>query len=289
MPKQPAFSPTRFPRAWHLGIAASLMACGWYGINQAVSSDTQIDLPKEWLAAFTEQGLNVERTFDAEPGVTGIIFDYDPGRQILYLLKESNTLIEGPLYDLEGNSLSERHAMEQYLGDELAEAWDLLESRRDLWIANGDENASWHIYSFDDLNCGFCNRQYTELMPLVEAGRLQIRHLLVGIIGEDSEDLAIAALASSDPAASYHEYQLAFGSPESKTMLIDGSDGNTEEAGKILAQTTELMRKLGINGTPGVLFPPTPDNPYPTVSSGMQSPLSLMAHFEQPKEQSATD
>ena len=62
-----------------------------------------------------------------------------------------------------------------------------------------DDQAEQIVYAFADPNCGYCNRYWLAARPFVESGQVQLRHLMVGIIGDDSPGKAAAILGAASP------------------------------------------------------------------------------------------
>ncbi len=51
---------------------------------------------------------------------------------------------------------------------------------------DGKDNAPKIIYMFSDPNCPYCNRFWQLARPWVDSGKVQIRHIMVGILSHDS-------------------------------------------------------------------------------------------------------
>lgn len=84
--------------------------------------------------------------------------------------------------------------------------------------------------------------------PWVDTGKVQLRHLLVGIIKEDSPAKAAAILGASDPSAALRENEMNFdngGITPAKTV--------SEDVAKTLQDNQLLMMALGFRGTPGIV------------------------------------
>ena len=78
------------------------------------------------------------------------------------------------------------------------------------WIADGAAGeAPRVIYMFSDPNCPFCNMFWKQARPWVEAGDVQLRHVMVGMLRPDSAGKAAALLAAKDPEAALNEHEAA--------------------------------------------------------------------------------
>ena len=67
------------------------------------------------------------------------------------------------------------------------------------WIADGRESAPRTV--FTDPNCPYCNKLWADARPCVDAGKRQLRHVMVGILTPTSAGKAAALLGAKDPAA----------------------------------------------------------------------------------------
>lgn len=84
------------------------------------------------------------------------------------------------------------------MGDQV---WAQLESA--TWVLDGKADAPRIVYTFSDANCPYCNHFWEAARPWVNSGKVQLRHLLVGIIREDSPAKAAAILGASDVDSCY--------------------------------------------------------------------------------------
>lgn len=89
--------------------------------------------------------------------------------------------------------------------DALNGMWALLGHAS--WVADGKSNAPKIVYVFTDPNCPFCSKFWAQARPWVDAGRVQVRHLLVGILTPTSAGKAAALLAAHDPSSALHDYE----------------------------------------------------------------------------------
>jgi thiol:disulfide interchange protein DsbG len=144
-----------------------------------------------------------------------------------------------------------------------AGVWQQLEKNR--WIADGSPKAPRVVYVFTDANCPFCTKFWSDARPWVDSGKVQLRHLMVGIIAPTSPGKAAALLADPDPAAALAAYERGQGA-EATTTIASGNPqplrGGTLKPlptipPAIRAQieaNQKLMASLRIPGTPGVVW-----------------------------------
>ncbi len=133
------------------------------------------------------------------------------------------------------------------------------------WLADGHDDAPRKVYVFTDPNCPYCNKLWSDARPWVTSGKVQLRHLIVGILTPTSPGKAATILSDKDPAAKLAAYEAshAFGV---STMLASGQRHPTEDAAlksldpipaadqAILSANARLMQSFGLQATPGVVF-----------------------------------
>jgi thiol:disulfide interchange protein DsbC len=99
---------------------------------------------------------------------------------------------------------------------------------------------SRRIAVFEDPNCGFCKRLRADLLKLDD---LTIYTFPMAFLSADSETRARKALCAADPVKAWNELLL-------QNRVAD-NPGTCDNA---LEKVRELTRKLGITGTPVVVF-----------------------------------
>ncbi|HVR52477.1 MAG TPA: thiol:disulfide interchange protein DsbG, partial [Pseudorhodoferax sp.] len=121
------------------------------------------------------------------------------------------------------------------------QVWRKLEAA--TWVRDGREGAGRIVYVITDPGCQWCHRFWEASRPWVQAGKVQVRHVLVGIVRPDSARKAAAILNAQDPAAAIEQNELAFRrggifpAPEVGAVVQRALDGNLQ-----------LMRELGFRG-----------------------------------------
>ena len=153
-------------------------------------------------------------------------------------------------------------AQEREPGSVESTAWRQLEASH--WIADGRDGARV-VYVFTDPNCPYCNKLWSDARPWVTAGKIQLRHVIVGILTPTSPGKAAALLADKGPAAmlAAYEGQNAF---TVSTALASGrprplADGMLKPLASIapaqqaqLADNEQLMASLKLRATPALVW-----------------------------------
>lgn len=125
--------------------------------------------------------------------------------------------------------------------------WRQLEAAK--WVRDGKASAPRTVYVFSDPNCPWCHRFWEAARPHVEAGRVQLRHILVGIIRADSAAKAAAILESRNPSEALEHNERTAGQGG-----IAAGKTVSAEARKTLAANLQLMQELGFSGTPAIVY-----------------------------------
>ena len=120
---------------------------------------------------------------------------------------------------------------------------------RSHWVAEGPENPDRVVYTFTDMKCPYCKRQWRDMRPLLDDpdNRTQVRHVIVAVLRPGSYGEGAAVLAAEDPAQALAESQ-------SQNQGLEPLDPVPEEIGQQLRENNALMQEFGIRGTPATIF-----------------------------------
>lgn len=197
------------------------------------------------LKALEDQGLQVMEEFPVDGPQRA--FAAAAGEQPLAVyVNADGTAIVGTRVDAKGQNMDEATLDTLVVKPMQERAWASLEEA--AWVRDGRENAPRVVYVFSDPNCPYCNRFWQAARPWVDAGKVQLRHLMVGVIREDSPGKAAAILSAKDPAAALLQNERNFSKGGIKALTdIPG------EARKQLFENQELMSSLGFRGTPSIV------------------------------------
>lgn len=205
---------------------------------------------KDWPApikALEAQGVEVIGTFSAPGGLTGYAGIVEQQPLAIYLTTDGKQAIVGSMIDAKGANLSEEPLNRLVKKPVTERTWKQLEDS--TWIADGAKSAPRVIYTFTDPNCPYCNKFWNDARPWVKAGKVQIRHVMVAILGPTSPGKAAALLSASDPQAALtqHEQQQQSGGVQPLAQISP----------KVRAQLDanyKLMQQLGFAATPTILY-----------------------------------
>lgn len=205
---------------------------------------------KDWPApikALEAQGIEVIGTFDTPGGLTGYAGMTQQQPLAIYLTADGKQAIVGTMIDAKGNNLSQKPLDELVSKPMTEKVWKQLE--KSTWVGDGKNNAPRVIYTFTDPNCPYCNKFWNDARPWVASGKVQLRHVMVAILGPTSPGKAAAILAAKDPQAALnqHEQQHAKGGAKPLSQVPE----------KIRAQldaNQKLMQQLGSEATPTIFY-----------------------------------
>src|SRR5699024_2137655 len=219
--------------------AAPLMLMAGY--TQAQNSD----MP-EALEALEAQGVTIMDEFEAGAvrGFVGVVGDQPVA---VYVTAEGNAIV-GTRLDANGEPMDDEILHELAAKPISDQVWGQLEAA--TWVIDGQADAPRTVYTFTDANCPYCHLFWEAARPWVDAGQVQLRHLLVGVISQDSPTKAAAILGASDPSAALLENEMKFDDGG-----ITPAPSLPDDVAKALEDNQHLMMTLGFRGTPGIIAP----------------------------------
>jgi len=199
------------------------------------------------IRALQDKGARIIGSFDAPDGLRGYAAEYQKQAMALYLTRDGKHVLAGNLYDEKGADLSEAPLQKLVYEPMSKEVWSGLE--KSTWIADGNADAPNVVYLFSDANCPYCNMFWEQARPWVKAGKVQLRHIMVGIIREDSPGKSAALLAAKDPQKALADHESA-GKGSSLKALKEVPPAIQAK----LAANMQLMEDLELQATPAIFY-----------------------------------
>ncbi|MGQ9427024.1 thiol:disulfide interchange protein DsbG [Gilvimarinus sp. F26214L] len=199
------------------------------------------------IAQLEADGVEIADSFEAPGGLKGYVGIYNGRPMEIYLTPDGDHALVGTMVNAQGEAVAR---------DKLARAsasgldWSSFADTH--WIAEGDLNAEKVVYVFTDPNCPFCAKFWEAAQPHLKKGGVQLRHIMVGMLREDSPAKAATFLAAEDPAAALAKHE--------STMQQGGVPADPavpERFLKEVQENTRFMQDLGIRATPTVVFKDT--------------------------------
>ncbi|MDN7139025.1 thiol:disulfide interchange protein DsbG [Pseudomonas sp. JQ170] len=204
------------------------------------------DLPKA-VQQMEAKGVKIKGSFDAPNGLRGYAGEYQNRGMALYLTPDGKHVLVGSLFDEQGQDLSEAPLEKLVYAPMAKEVWAKME--KTAWIADGKADAPRIVYLFSDPNCPYCNMFWQQARPWVESGKVQLRHIMVGIIREDSPGKSAALLASKDPVKALNTHEKA-----GKASTLKALEKIPADVQAKLDANLATMEELGLSATPAIFY-----------------------------------
>jgi len=199
------------------------------------------------IKAVEARGAEVVGRFDAPGGLTGYAARYNGQGMALYLTPDGEHVLIGSLLDASGEDLT-RGQLEKLVYEPLGkQMWARMEGSS--WIADGRADAPRIVYLFSDPNCPYCNMFWKQARPWVEAGRVQLRHIMVGMLRADSAGKSAALLGAKDPQVALNDHEAA-----GKASTLKPLEKIPAELERQLTDNLMLMSELGAQATPAIFY-----------------------------------
>lgn len=200
------------------------------------------------LQGIEKQGFEVIGEFDAPGGLrgfAGVVGGQQPAAA--YVTADGKNVMVGTLFNEKGEDVGAA-PLEKLVAKPMSDrVWKRLDAS--AWVRDGRADAPRVVYTFSDANCPYCHRFWEAARPWVDSGKVQLRHVMVGVIREDSPAKAAAILGAPNPSAVFLQNEHDFG----KGGIKPAAKITPELANKLDANQV-LMVELGFQGTPGILF-----------------------------------
>lgn len=217
------------------------------GVVMATGAEAEDKAYPEILKTIEQQGIRILGEMQVPGGLRSFAAKAGAQPLAIYLTPDHQHVVVGTLVDAYGQDMAEEQ-LKKMVEQPLSEAsWTKLEAA--AWVQDGDPDAPRIVYTFTDPNCPYCNRFWLAARPWIESGKIQLRHLMVGVIRQDSPAKAAAILQAKSPQEALTENERKHA--DGGIHPLDTIDGDT--AAKLDRNAT-LMTELGFGGTPAIVF-----------------------------------
>ena len=174
-----------------------------------------------------------------------------------YAYVEGDFVLLGDLYNVE----EQVNLAQKATNDAMVAAIDAVPTSQ--MIVYGPEDAKRHITVFTDIDCGFCRKLHNEVPLLTEAG-IQVRYM--------------AYPRAGIPSGSYDKYQSVWCNDDKNQALTDAKAGKSVPSAiceNPIAETFAIGKKVGVRGTPTIVFDNGTVNPGYAPASDLIEQLGL--------------
>lgn len=199
------------------------------------------------VKAIEKQGITILKSFEAPGGMKGYLGKYQEMGVTIYLTPDGKHAVSGYMYDEAGNNLSEKLIAKEIYAPEGRKLWQRMEKAD--WLLDGKKDAPRVVYVFADPYCPYCKQFWQLARPWVDAGKVQLRTLLVGVIKPESPAAAAAIMSAKDPAQSWNDFEKSNGK-----MALTLPKSVPPELMKKLNIHQKIMDDLGANATPAIYY-----------------------------------
>lgn len=183
------------------------------------------------------------------PGLTGYLVRHEGSTDVVY--GERGYLFVGHLISPQGADLTESYQQRYKPKPDYAAVIGRLDGGGHL-IAEGAPRAPL-LYVFADPNCSICYRFYRMAEPLVAAGKLQLRWVMVGFLQPTSIARATAILTARDPRGALHADEDRFDTVHEKGGIAP-APAEDRAVQAVLQAHLAAMQQVGGIGTPTLLY-----------------------------------
>lgn len=200
----------------------------------------------EWptpIQTLEQQGFTIHGEFDAPGGLKGYAASIRGQAVAAYLTPDGEHAVVGTLIDAQGRDVSAGPLEQIVNAPKNAEFWQQMADHH--WVRDGDADAPRVIYTFSDPNCPYCRKFWQDAQPWVESGKVQIRHLMVGILKADSLEKAAALLSADNPGDAIAEHY--------RTDTMPDSEVN-DQSKQWVSENTQMMRDGQLYATPTTFY-----------------------------------
>lgn len=213
--------------------------------SPAADAPTATDKPAV-LQSLEREGVSGLQPFETGSDLRGYAGFAGQQPLAVYLSRDGGAIV-GSRIGADGKPLDVERVkalVEKPMGEAM---WSRLASSG--WVQDGKIEAPRVVFMFSDPNCPYCNRFWEIARPWVAAGKVQLRHVVVGVIRADSATKAAAILEAADASAALrrNERQFAQGG-------IKPARNVSKPVAQKLDANQRLMTELGFRGTPGIVY-----------------------------------
>ncbi|WP_019938246.1 thiol:disulfide interchange protein DsbG [Bordetella sp. FB-8] len=272
-----------------IALTAGLLAAA---LNLARALPAHADGLPPILNTLKSQGVSVIAPLPAPPNMSGWAARVGGRPVALYVTQDGKYVVAGTLLDQDGRDLTHHALLTATDGAISPTFWQALDHAN--WIADGKAQAPRIVYVFTDPNCPYCSKFWADARPWVQAGKVQLRHVIVGILTPSSPGKAATILNAADPAQALRDYE-ARQTAHVDQEMAQGHPRALEDPGlkpldpipapikaKLNANLV-LMQALSMQATPGFVW----RDAKGLVHARTGMPASLMQDVMGPKPDSA--
>ncbi|PTB82824.1 thiol:disulfide interchange protein DsbG [Methylophaga nitratireducenticrescens] len=201
----------------------------------------------EVISYIKQQGVTIIDSFETPAGLTGYAASVEGQPLSIYLTEDKKYAVIGNLINAQGDDLGQEALYELVSAPQNEKIWQQLDTAK--WVLDGDKDAKRIIYTFTDPYCPYCQKLREIADPYIAKGEVQLRHIMVGILQEDSIKKAAAILGADSPEKALQQHIQPVDNPTeniNEEALANGS--------LLVEENNLLMEQLGFMATPTSIY-----------------------------------
>ncbi|WP_417550005.1 thiol:disulfide interchange protein DsbG [Methylophaga sp.] len=201
----------------------------------------------EVISYIKQQGVTIVDSFETPAGLTGYAASVEGQPLSIYLTEDKKYAVIGNLINAQGDDLGQEALYELVSAPQNEKIWQKLESAK--WVLDGDKDAKQIIYTFTDPYCPYCQKLREIADPYIAKGEVQLRHIMVGILQEDSIQKAAAILGADSPEQALQQHI-----QHADNNSTDLNDEALINGTLLVEENNQLMEQLGFMATPTSIY-----------------------------------
>lgn len=242
-----------------LVLAAALLLSGCAGSHPVPGQDGSGKMlsksaAQQLVSAVTHDQAQVDKVLAGPGGLTAIVVEDQGHKSLAYASPDGKYLILAQaIINSAGENVIRKNAEEAGLLPKPKPAAQLAEQTASQAKSFVLGTKGPELIAFVDPNCIFCHKFYEDAKPLIAAGKLRVRYVVVAFLKPSSEGKAAAILSAKDPIAAMAKNEKGFNTETEEGAIHP--DANPSPA--VLAElqkNTQFLQDSGEVATPTILY-----------------------------------
>lgn len=219
------------------------------GAVAAPTASTAAALPGTLATLVKLHKVSVEKTFATKaPGITGYLVKQNGQYTVLY--GSGGYLLAGALIAPDGRNLTADYKAQYAPQPDYTGLVKKIKADPSVFTVG---HGGPILYAFEDPNCIFCHKLDEQTAPLIKAGKLRIKEVLVAFLKADSAGRAAAILGAKDRAKAMAENEAKYDASQEEGgyPAITNPGPNVMNT---LKRHMKWMEQAGSSGTPTLIY-----------------------------------
>lgn len=223
-----------------------------FAVMPTATTELSLSGANKLLDAVTHGQASAEKVFPGPGGLTGIEVSMQGHPTIAFATGDGKYLVAGPVIDTKGQDAAHAAMIKLGLIAKPASALTLAQkaAQADSFVlgTKGPE-----LTAFVDPNCIYCHKFYEEAQPLINAGKLRVRFVVVAFLKPSSAPKAAAILGAANPAAAMAANEKGFDEATEEGGIAPAENPSAATM-SALENNTKLLSESGEVATPTLIY-----------------------------------